>query len=84
MSHCFACSPCCCRSCDPWSVFVRSWDGLSTAIGNPDAARWLLFMESTAGKWIVEAGELKGMGKSDIAALKSYLSRQRDLGEGVP
>lgn len=36
------------------------------------------FMESTAGKWIVEAGELKGMGKSDIAALKACLSRQRD------
>lgn len=36
------------------------------------------FMESTAGKWIVEAGELKGMGRSDIAALKACLSRQRD------
>jgi len=36
------------------------------------------FMESTAGKWIVEAGELKGMGKSDVAALKACLSRQRD------
>lgn len=36
------------------------------------------FMESTAGKWIVEAGELKGMGRSDVAALKACLSRQRD------
>ena len=36
------------------------------------------FLESTVGKWIVEAGELKGMGKSDIAALKACLSRQRD------
>jgi hypothetical protein len=35
-------------------------------------------MESTAGKWIVEAGELKGMGRSDVAALKACLSRQRD------
>jgi hypothetical protein len=35
-------------------------------------------MEATAGKWIVEAGELKGMGKSDVAALKACLSRQRD------
>lgn len=35
-------------------------------------------MEATAGKWIVEAGELKGMGRSDIAALKACLSRQRD------
>lgn len=36
------------------------------------------FMESTGGKWIVEAGELKGMGKSDINALKACLSRQHD------
>jgi hypothetical protein len=35
-------------------------------------------MEATAGKWIVEAGELKGMGKSAIADLKACLSRQRD------
>lgn len=35
-------------------------------------------MEATAGKWIVEAGELKGMGKSDVAALKACLSRQQD------
>jgi predicted P-loop ATPase len=35
-------------------------------------------MEATAGKWIVEAGELKGMGKGDVAALKACLSRQRD------
>jgi len=36
------------------------------------------FMEATAGKWIVEAGELKGMGRSDVAALKACLSRQID------
>lgn len=36
------------------------------------------FLESTSGKWIVEAGELKGMGKGDVAALKACLSRQRD------
>lgn len=36
------------------------------------------FMESTAGKWIVEAGELKGMGKSAVQSLKACLSRQRD------
>lgn len=35
-------------------------------------------MEATAGKWIVEAGELKGMSRADVAALKGYLSRQRD------
>ncbi len=36
------------------------------------------FIEATAGKWIVEAGELKGMGRGDVAALKACLSRQRD------
>lgn len=36
------------------------------------------FMESTAGKWIVEAGELKGMRQSDVNALKACLSRQCD------
>ena len=36
------------------------------------------FMEATAGKWIVEAGELKGMSKADISALKACLSRQID------
>lgn len=35
-------------------------------------------MEQTGGKWIVEAGELKGMSKSDVAQLKSCLSRQVD------
>jgi len=36
------------------------------------------FIEQTAGKWIVEAGELKGMRKGDVESLKSCLSRQRD------
>jgi len=36
------------------------------------------FMESTGGKWIIEAGELKGMGRGDVAALKACLSRQYD------
>jgi predicted P-loop ATPase len=40
--------------------------------GHGDTRR---LMEATAGKWIVEAGELKGMGKSDAAALKAWLSR---------
>ncbi len=35
-------------------------------------------MEATAGRWIVEAGELKGMSKGDVATLKAYLSRQTD------
>jgi hypothetical protein len=36
------------------------------------------FMESTSGKWIVEAGELKGMSRGDVASLKACLSRQID------
>lgn len=36
------------------------------------------FMESTAGKWIIEAGELKGMSRTDVAALKACLSRKSD------
>jgi predicted P-loop ATPase len=35
-------------------------------------------MERTAGKWIVEAGELKGMSKTDYHTLKSFLSRTVD------
>jgi len=35
-------------------------------------------MEATAGKWIVEVSELKGMGKGDVSALKAYLSRRQD------
>jgi predicted P-loop ATPase len=36
------------------------------------------FMEATAGKWIVEAGELKGMSRADVTSLKACLSRQID------
>ena len=36
------------------------------------------FIESTAGKWILEAGELKGMSRGDVGALKACLSRQID------
>jgi hypothetical protein len=35
-------------------------------------------MESLAGKWIVEAGELNGMRKSDENHLKTFLSRSID------
>jgi predicted P-loop ATPase len=35
-------------------------------------------MESTSGKLIVEAGELKGMTKGDVNKLKGYLSRTED------
>lgn len=36
------------------------------------------FIEAIAGKWIVEAGELKGMRKGEVDALKSTLSRRSD------
>ena len=36
------------------------------------------FMEATAGKWIIEAGELKGMSRADVTGLKACLSRQID------
>ena len=36
------------------------------------------FIEAVKGKWIVEAGELKGMRKAEADALKSALSRQVD------
>lgn len=36
------------------------------------------FIESVKGKWIIEAGELKGMRKAEADALKSALSRQVD------
>jgi len=36
------------------------------------------FIEATAGRWIVEAGELKGMRKSEVEAIKSLLSRRVD------
>lgn len=35
-------------------------------------------IEQTGGKWLVEAGELKGMSKGDVAKLKACLSRQVD------
>jgi hypothetical protein len=35
-------------------------------------------IEQTLGKWIIEAGELKGMGRAEVAALKACLSRQVD------
>jgi hypothetical protein len=35
-------------------------------------------IEGLSGRWIVEAGELKGMNKGDVEALKGFLSRQVD------
>lgn len=42
---------------------------------NADTKRQI---EALAGRWIVEAGELKGMRKGDVESLKSFLSRQCD------
>lgn len=36
------------------------------------------FMEAIQGRWIVEAGELKGMSQGDVAQLKATLSRTVD------
>lgn len=35
-------------------------------------------IEQTAGKWVIEAGELKGMRKGEVEHLKAFLSRQDD------
>ena len=35
-------------------------------------------MEATAGKWIIESGELSGMDRADHRAMKDYLSTQVD------
>lgn len=35
-------------------------------------------MEQMAGKWIVEAGELSGMNRGDLNAIKQFLARQED------
>lgn len=35
-------------------------------------------LEATMGRWIVEAGELKGMSRSEVAVLKNQLSRTHD------
>lgn len=38
-----------------------------------------VIIERLAGKWIVEAAELKGMRRSDVEQLKSFLSRVSDM-----
>lgn len=43
-----------------------------------DATDSRRMMEMTDGKWIVEAGELKGMGNAGVSDMKQYLSRQID------
>lgn len=50
------------------------WFGDSLAFGTTLQRQ----MEATAGKWIVEAGELRGISKSEDAEIKQYLSKQVD------
>lgn len=47
---------------------------------NADTQR---FLEVTKGRWIIEAGELKGMNKGENSKLKSNLSRQMDRARKV-
>lgn len=35
-------------------------------------------IESTSGRWIVEAGELRGMSRADVQQIKQYLGRTKD------
>lgn len=44
----------------------------------PLNAETKVVIERLAGKWIVEAGELKGMRKSEVNHLKGFVSRQVD------
>lgn len=37
-----------------------------------------LVIERTQGRWIIEAGELSGMGKKGVEHLKAFLARRRD------
>lgn len=51
-----------------------AWFGDNLALGGD----MKLFMEATAGKWIIEAGELRGIGTRDVRDLKALLARQID------
>jgi len=44
----------------------------------PLNAEGKVVIERLAGRWIAEAGELKGMRKGDVEHLKAFLSRQED------
>ena len=65
MSHCFACTPCCCRACDPWSTFLRAWDGFCLAVRNPRAAKWLLgeAVRDRQGVPVTAIGEVLAIGE---------------------
>ncbi len=44
----------------------------------PLNAKAQVVIEQTQGRWIIEAGELKGMKGRDVEHLKNFLSRRRD------
>lgn len=44
----------------------------------PLSAEAKLVIERTQGRWIIEAGELSGMGKKGVEHLKAFLARRRD------
>lgn len=52
-----------------------AWFTDDVAVVAEDASR---VIEATSGKWIVEVSELSGMGRSDMDALKTFLSRTHD------
>lgn len=44
----------------------------------PLSAEAKLVIERTQGRWIIEAGELSGIGKKGVEHLKAFLARRRD------
>jgi predicted P-loop ATPase len=56
-------------------ILAGPWYGNDLPIG----ADVRHFMEVTAGKWIVEASELRAMGSGDVNALKACLSRTEEM-----
>jgi hypothetical protein len=58
------------------SVLAGKTDWFTDELPLGDDTKRLI--EATDGRWIVEAGELKGMSKGDVNALKGYLSRTVD------
>jgi hypothetical protein len=44
----------------------------------PCGADAKVVIERTVGKWLIEAGELAGMSKTDVRKMKAFLSREKD------
>lgn len=58
------------------STLTRHWEWYSDSLPLDGDDKKVI--EQTRGKWILEAGELKGMRKSEVEHLKAFLSRQVD------